>query len=251
MGIFNEDGYEEQPAAEASQPAVPEQPQSTKVEIVVNEPAEEAEEEVVVMSEVEIRLEKAQYYQQLMKTQWFEEDNDIVNEVVEELKTFVRERMATLMGVGAPSKVGRPRKAKAALVVPEKPVLVTAPAVRSIKKKPLVAAKPTQAASTSTTKASGQTITIKGEDGVSKVYRQSADNPDAWFDDENQRYTKVTNAVGGFYMRNITGQAAAGTVKPFPTQTADQLSQTSTMHATRTTSSMAGILAKAVAESLK
>jgi hypothetical protein len=248
MSIFNEDGYEEQPALEASQPAVPEQPQSTKVEIVVNEPVEEAEEEFVVMSEVEIRLEKAQYYQQLMKMQWFEENNNIVNEVVDELKTFVRERMATLMGVGAPSKVGRPRKAKAT-VAPEKPVLVTAPAVRPIKKKPLVAAKPTQAVST--TKASGQTITIKGEDGVSKVYRQSADNPDAWFDDENQRYTKVTNAVGGFYMRNITGQAAAGTVKPFPTQTADQLSQTSTMHATRTTSSMAGILAKAVAESLK
>ncbi|SRR6266851_83501 len=92
------------PAQEAN-PQTSAQAQEQEAEAVVAEYADEVENQ---MSEVEKRLDIAQYYNLILKDNLFEEETESSQTVQNELREFIRGRLAVLLGMKPEEKKAEP-----------------------------------------------------------------------------------------------------------------------------------------------
>lgn len=201
-------------------------------------------------SEAERRFARAQYYRALLSESIFEGDSSQnATEVVEEIRGFIRTRLAALLGV-RPEPEQKPEsqfseeelqvlKAVCAKVL-KKPTLIQNPAAPTLKKveapaKPRVkpARSPTVSQSqprptgppihppapkTPAPVATAETITVDN-----KVYTKmlSPSGEEFWQDRSGNRYVMATNDEGKHYFKSINTQARLPGAKPMPRMTYD------------------------------
>jgi hypothetical protein len=233
-------------------------------------PELEPEEEV---SEVERRLEKAQYYRAIMATDLREDDSESAEEVQREIKAFIRERMAVLVGAtpGAPSvapaspftrdetmvlkqlarkflKIGPAPEVAKPVAAPAKvaPKPVTKPAKLAKAAKPVKGLKKA---------APEEVLTIKDpQSGVDITYRKVTDaRGTCYVDSSGNRFTLATNGAGESYMRSEAKQAVSLDTKPLPAVQSHQYQIIAQQHAAAAVqgASKLGVLAQAIQHAMK
>jgi hypothetical protein len=210
-----------------------------------------------MMSEAEKRFAKAQYYQAVLKEQIFDaDDSQSATEVVAEIRGFVRQRLAVLLGVVSdapkkeePAAVFSAEEVKAlkavAAKLTKKPELLEAPPQPHIKKMsgpetPTVKAQRPQAAKSPAPKTTavkkkdpGTPKTPQGEwlevDG--KKYQKASDKRgEHWVGEDNQKYLIEKNGAGQLFLKNVTPVARPQGVRPLAPLNGDQMSMIAANH---------------------
>lgn len=210
-----------------------------------------------MMSEAEKRFAKAQYYQAVLKEQIFDaDDSQSATEVVAEIRGFVRQRLAVLLGVVSdapkkeePSAIFSAEEIKAlkavAAKLTKKPELLEAPPQPHIKKMsgpetPAAKAQRPQAAKASVSKAPvakkkdvegrkpprGEWLEIDG-----KKYQKASDKRgEHWVGEDGQKYLIEKNGAGQFFLKNVTPVARPQGIRPLAPLNGDQMSMIAANH---------------------
>lgn len=194
------------------------------------------------MDEIELRMAKAQFYWELLGRQLLDTDDPLALEVEEEIRTFLKSKLAEIMGAPAPKKRGRKPQVAPAVARPvamSRPIRKPAPRLTSV---PSAAATPKSA--------EGDVVSIiEAPDGSKKekIYRRAVD-PDSQkvyyrgYDKvtvdgvtelvgDGNKYELAVNVNGGQYFRVLSQQALLPGVKHSTPSTPAQISAASEEHA--------------------
>jgi hypothetical protein len=215
------------------------------------------------MVEAEKRFAKAQYYSLLLTSFGFDgDDSQTATEIVKEVRGFIRERLAVLLGVKE-TKTTQPVESvftaeevkvlkqivnklakKPELAETKAPSLKpfappTKPTVKPVKApsqakpvvkpgpKPRKPVAPTEAAPE--TKMTGDTLEIDG-----KLYKKAVDNRgEHYVGPDGQKYLIGQNESGQYFLKNVTPEAVSSRRKPIPPLNSVQMSLIAANHAAR------------------
>jgi len=255
-------------------------PSSLEIEAaaVVSEVNDEVDNQ---LSEVEKRLERAQYYNLILKEDLFDDDSESGKAVIEELREFIRGRLGVLLGLKHEPRKEVPKpppfdedeiqalKAMAARVLKKPAILAPKPeptktaAPPTLKKvevsfQPKVASRSTPAPAlnprTQSKVIPKAVVTGKQKAKIGSKYKTKADLPPALQEDPavevigGKVFRTVVTEDGKEIRMNITPQArpTATGVKPLPMATPEQQNQVNAMHAAETIQKQSGRIAQAI-----
>jgi hypothetical protein len=210
--------------------------------------AEETSEDYAeVFSEAEKRFAKAQFYRQLLVESPFDDTDPIAAQVVEELRGFVRERLAVLLGVKTerpvvaasdfePEEIEVLKKVAGRLLKKPEIAQIEAPKVPTMRKvaspeatkpsvKPVKPVEPTPAPKVGRPKKTqgqknGEWIEV---DGIR--YDKVVDDPrgEHYTGPDGQKYVVMKNEANQMYMKNVTPVGVPSSFKPVPRLTSDMM----------------------------
>lgn len=186
------------------------------------------------LSEAERRFEKAQYYRLLLRESFFENTSAEAVEVVEEIRQYIRERMAVLLGIKqetvAPVVEAQFTEEEAAVLKAltakflKKPQLMEPPApkpeqrptLKKVEQAPTLKKAATPAKATTMQKPVAKATPAKKQP---KIHRKPGDNGGVMeYNEETGEIKNVyKNAAGQEVIQSLTTQARpSGAIQPLP-----------------------------------